>query len=87
MSLFLSLILTRCRFGSILPQKRIVAYYGNPLSKKMGALGEFQKDEMLKRLKGEVAKWEKADPSMSVQPAPRTSRPIKTWACSGIPAR
>ncbi len=55
--------------GSILPQKRIVAYYGNPKSKKMGALGEYPKDEMLRRLKGEVAKWEKADPSLPVQPA------------------
>jgi hypothetical protein len=55
--------------GSILPQKRIVAYYGNPLSKKMGALGEFPKDDMLKRLKGEVAKWQAADPSVPVQPA------------------
>jgi len=27
--------------GAILPGKRIVAFYGNPLSKKMGALGEF----------------------------------------------
>jgi hypothetical protein len=51
------------------PQKRIVAYYGNPLSKRMGALGEFPKDEMLKRLKAEVVKWEKADPNMPVQPA------------------
>lgn len=55
--------------GSILPGKRIVAYYGNPLSKKMGALGEYPKDEMLRRLKGEVARWEKADPSRPVQPA------------------
>lgn len=55
--------------GSILPEKRIVAYYGNPLSKKMGALGEYPKDEMLRRLKGEAAKWEKADPSLPVQPA------------------
>ena len=55
--------------GSILPQKRIVAYYGNPLSKRMGALGEWQKDEMLRRLQGEVAKWQKADPSLPVQPA------------------
>ena len=55
--------------GAILPQKRIVAYYGNPLSKRMGALGEFPKDEMLKKLKSEVAKWEKADPSLPVQPA------------------
>ncbi len=55
--------------GSILPSKRIVAYYGNPLSKKMGALGEFPKDEMLQRLKGEVAKWQAADPATPVQPA------------------
>lgn len=55
--------------GSILPYKRIVAYYGNPLSKKMGALGEFPKDDMLQRLKGEVAKWQKADPATPVQPA------------------
>ncbi len=55
--------------GSILPQKRIVAYYGNPQSKRMGALGEYPKDDMLRRLKGEVARWEKADPSHPVQPA------------------
>jgi len=55
--------------GSILPDKRIVAYYGNPLSKRMGALGEYPKDEMLRRLKVEVAKWEQADPSLPVQPA------------------
>ena len=55
--------------GAILPGKRIVAYYGNPRSKKMGALGEYPKDEMLRRLKGEAAKWEAADPSLPVQPA------------------
>lgn len=55
--------------GSILPRKRIVAYYGNPLSKKMGALGEFKKDDMLRRLKQEALRWEKADPSIPVQPA------------------
>jgi hypothetical protein len=55
--------------GAILPAKRIVAYYGNPQSKKMGALGEFPKDEMLQRLKGEVKKWQEADPSLPVQPA------------------
>ena len=48
---------------------RIVAYYGNPLSKRMGALGEYPKDEMLRRLKVEGDRWEKADPSLPVQPA------------------
>lgn len=55
--------------GTLLPEKRIIAYYGNPLSKRMGALGEFPKDDMLRRLKGEVARWEKADPATPVQPA------------------
>ncbi len=54
---------------SILPNKRIVAYYGNPLSKRMGALGAYSKDEMLRRLKSEAAKWEKSDPLHPVQTA------------------
>jgi hypothetical protein len=55
--------------GSILPDKRIVAYYGNPLSKRMGVLGQYPKEEMLSRLKSEVDRWEKADSSHAVQPA------------------
>ena len=55
--------------GSILPAKRIVAYYGNPLSKRMGILGELPPDQMLARLDKEVAAWNKADPSHPVQPA------------------
>lgn len=55
--------------GSVLPSKRIVAYYGNPLSKKMGILGELPSNEMLARLDKEVAKWNRADPSTPVQPA------------------
>jgi len=55
--------------GSILPAKRIVAYYGNPLSKRMGILGQVPPDEMLSRLDKEVAAWNAADPSTPVQPA------------------
>lgn len=55
--------------GSILPANRIVAYYGNPRSKKMGALGEYEKTEMLRRLQVEVARWKNADPTLPVQPA------------------
>lgn len=55
--------------GSILPEKRIVAYYGNPLSRRMGALGEYPKNEMLQRLHNEVQNWQKADPDLPVQPA------------------
>jgi len=55
--------------GSVLPAKRIVAYYGNPLSKRMGILGELPPDQMLARLDKEVAAWNKADPAHPVQPA------------------
>lgn len=55
--------------GSILPQKRIVAFYGNPLSKKMGVLGELPPDQMLAKFDKEIAEWTKADPTHPVQPA------------------
>jgi hypothetical protein len=55
--------------GALLPNRRIVAFYGNPLSKKMGVLGEYPKDEMLAKLDREVARWSKADPSHPVVPA------------------
>jgi len=55
--------------GAILPARRIVAYYGNPLSKRMGILGELPPDEMLARLDKEVAAWRRADPTHPVQPA------------------
>jgi hypothetical protein len=55
--------------GAILPAKRIVAYYGNPLSKRMGVLGEYPKDEMLAMLDREVARWSRADPAHPVVPA------------------
>lgn len=55
--------------GSILPHKRIVAYYGNPLSKRMGILGEVPPDEMLRRLDREVEAWRRADTLTPVVPA------------------
>jgi hypothetical protein len=55
--------------GALLPANRILAYYGNPLSKKMGALGEFPKDQMLAMLDKEAARWAKADPTHPVVPA------------------
>ncbi|MFD2286033.1 hypothetical protein GJU39_01705 [Pedobacter petrophilus] len=53
--------------GAILPFKRIVVYYGNLHSKKMGALGEYAPKEMWQHLNAEVKRWEKADPSTPVQ--------------------
>lgn len=55
--------------GSILPMKRIVAFYGNPLVKRMGVLGEYPPDQMLAKLDVAVAQWRAADPSTPVQPA------------------
>lgn len=55
--------------GAILPYKRVIAYYGNLYSKRMGILGEYAPKEMLSRLNVEVKKWEKADPKTPVQPA------------------
>lgn len=55
--------------GAILPFKRIVSYYGNLYSKKMGILGELPKDEVLAKLKGEVKRWQDADSAIEVIPA------------------
>ena len=57
------------RAGAILPFNRIIAYYGNLYSKNMGILGELPKDSMLKKLKGEVNKWQRADSMLHVIPA------------------
>lgn len=55
--------------GAILPFKRIVAYYGNLYSRKMGVLGEYDEADMFARLDKEVKKWEAADPETPVVPA------------------
>lgn len=55
--------------GAILPFKRIVAYYGNLYSKRMGVLGEYPPKELWQRLNTEVKAWEKADPATPVLPA------------------
>jgi hypothetical protein len=55
--------------GALFPAHRVVAFYGNPLSKKMGVLGEYPVDDMLARLDQEIRRWQEADPSTPVQPA------------------
>ena len=55
--------------GSILPARRIIAFYGNPLSKRMGILGEFAAEDMLRKLDAEVAAWNRLDPEHPAQPA------------------
>ncbi|MFL5616125.1 MAG: hypothetical protein ACJ796_20835 [Gemmatimonadaceae bacterium] len=55
--------------GSILPAHRIVAFYGNPLSRRMGVLAEQPVDSMLARLDREVRAWTEADSTTPAQPA------------------
>ena len=55
--------------GAIIPEHRIVAFYGNPLSKRMGILGEIDSTEMLRRLEATATEWAKADPDRKVLPA------------------
>jgi hypothetical protein len=55
--------------GAILPFNRIIAYYGNLYSTRMGILGELPKPEMFKRLKQEMLNWQKADSATPVVPA------------------
>ncbi len=55
--------------GAILPFNRIIAYYGNLYSRKMGVLGEYDEEIMFQKLQTEVKKWEEADPNTPVIPA------------------
>ena len=55
--------------GALLPSHRIIAYYGNPLSKRMGILGELPPAQMLAKLEETAADWAEADSSRTVIPA------------------
>ncbi|SPP32441.1 hypothetical protein ARAF_2606 [Arsenophonus endosymbiont of Aleurodicus floccissimus] len=47
----------------ILPDRRIVAYYGNFNSRKMGVLGEYSPLVMWSKLKNEATEWNATDPT------------------------
>jgi len=55
--------------GAILPYKRIVAFYGNLYSARMGILGELPPNEMLAKLDEEVANWNAVDTATEAIPA------------------
>lgn len=55
--------------GAILPFSRILAYYGNFYSTRMGILGEYEPDEVVAHLMRNKQAWEAADPSTPVVPA------------------
>ena len=55
--------------GAILPFNRVIAYYGNIVNNRMGALGKWPKNEMIPRLMAEVEKWNKVDTVIKSIPA------------------
>jgi hypothetical protein len=52
--------------GALLPFKRVVAYYGNYYSPRMGILGEYPPDKVVALLKDQAAAYAKADPTTPV---------------------
>ena len=55
--------------GALLPFNRVVAYYGNFYSTRMGILGEYPEAVVIQKLKTVVSEWEAADPETPVIPA------------------
>jgi hypothetical protein len=55
--------------GSLFPGCRVVSYYGNPFSKRMGILGEINPDSMLARLQRQADEYARADSATPVIPA------------------
>lgn len=52
--------------GALLPFKRVVAYYGNFYSPRMGILGEYPPDKVAAMLKAQADAYAKADPTTPV---------------------
>jgi hypothetical protein len=55
--------------GALLPFSRIIAFYGNLYSTRMGVLGALPADEMLDSLQSEVSRWAAADTLIPAKPA------------------
>jgi len=55
--------------GSILPYKRIVAFYGNFYSAQMGILGQYSSVQVIEKLKAATKEWNIADTLTPVVPA------------------
>jgi hypothetical protein len=55
--------------GAVFPFQRVIAFYGNLYSKRMGILGELPPAQMLAKLKQVVSAWQAADSSVTTVPA------------------
>jgi hypothetical protein len=56
-------------FKPLLPDSRIVAYYGNFYSTRMGILGAYPPQQVLEHLQKTAEMWQAADPATPVIPA------------------
>ncbi len=65
------------RADALLPRHRIVAYYGNTRSTRMGILGQIPPDQMMAKLEATAKTWEAAD---STRPVLRALHLIVTVA-------
>lgn len=55
--------------GAILPSERIVAFYGNPRSTRMGILGALPPAQMMAKLEATAREWARADTTRGLKPA------------------
>lgn len=62
--------------GSLLPGCRIIAYYGNPMSNRMGIMGALPPDRMLARLDSQAKEFERADSATPVLRALELITPV-----------
>lgn len=53
--------------GGVLPDNRILLYYGFPTNENMGILGEYEPEQVLELLQEEAANYEAADPNRPVK--------------------
>jgi hypothetical protein len=64
-----ALLATAPAAGPLLPEYRIVTYYGHPHDPNMGIVGEHAMEELADLLRAEAANYAAADPSRPVIPA------------------
>lgn len=65
----------------LLPQHRILSFYGNPLAAQMGILGEVPPEQMLAKLKQQIAAYSANDASRPLVPALELVTPAaQGWA-------
>lgn len=60
-------VTTGQQIDGVLPEHRVLSYYGHPSTGTMGILGEYSKEQLLQRLQEQAAAYEAADPDTPVK--------------------